>query len=87
MRVSSVIWWVLFIELSGDVEESLAHAKDLICQLYTQMHLSEWHASREKELQQSIESIKHELAPYDQVMKSKVRNRWCMNRGIIRLRR
>ena len=58
-------WRIL--ELARDEKESLANIKDLVTQLYTQMHLSEWHASREKELVDSIDAIKHELAPYEQV--------------------
>lgn len=45
----------------------MEQVKDLISQLYTQMNLSEWHASREKVLQESIENIKHELEPYEKV--------------------
>ena len=45
----------------------MEQVKDLISQLYTQMNLSEWHASREKVLAESIENIKHELEPYEKV--------------------
>ena len=54
-------------ELSGDESKDIIHVKELVSQLYTQMHLSEWHASREQELLQSIDALKHELAPYDKV--------------------
>lgn len=46
---------------------SVEQVKDLISQLYTQMNLAEWHASREKELSQTIENLKHELTPYEKV--------------------
>ena len=45
----------------------MEQVNDLISQLYTQMNLSEWHASREKVLAESIENIKHELEPYEKV--------------------
>lgn len=56
-----------FAELGGHESKQLGDIKDLVSQLYTQMHLSEWHASREQELQQSIDALNHELAPYEQV--------------------
>ncbi|XP_067935275.1 calcium uniporter protein, mitochondrial-like [Watersipora subatra] len=55
------------IELSGDESKDIIHVKELVSQLYTQMHLSEWHASREQELLQSIDALKHELEPYDKL--------------------
>jgi len=55
------------VEIPHGEAESVEQVKDLISQLYTQMNLTEWHASREKELTQSIETLKHELGPYEKL--------------------
>lgn len=48
-------------------QAGVARVKDLVTQLYTTMNLSEWQASRENELLQTMEKIKHELEPYEKV--------------------
>ena len=57
----------LFTVMGGSEKKGAAEVKDLITQLYTQMNLNEWQASREQELQASVEKIQHELAPYEKV--------------------